>query len=145
MNRTLFGCGFKKKIDFNGKEFDVTSALPTKAKVEKKLETCHHCGESFSTQQYLNMRLHFKHKDPQKPQQNCSSIFLERYVVDETNVQDAYFSAGVEQGKMHHETSSMPFAKKSGQHGASQRKSYTLEFKMHALHLLDLRSGTTSH
>ena len=38
MNRTLFGCGFKRKIDFNGKELDVTSALPQATKIEKKLE-----------------------------------------------------------------------------------------------------------
>jgi len=80
MNRTLFGCGFKRKIDFNGKEFDVTSALPQATKIEKKLELCHHCGQSFSGKQYLNMHLHFKHRETTKPKQNSSSNFEEAFL-----------------------------------------------------------------
>ena len=145
MNRTLFGCGFKRKIDFNSKEFDVTSALPTTTKIEKKVETCRHCGESFSGQQYLNMHLHFKHRSSTKLKENGSSNFQETHA-DETNVQEYVdLSADGEKEKIQRNgkttATSMPrpglSANKTGQHGACQRKSYMLEFKMQNLHLLD--------
>ena len=145
MNRTLFGCGFKRKIDFNGKEFDVTSALPTTTKIEKQVETCRHCGESFSGQQYLNMHLHFKHRSYTKLKENGSSNFQETRA-DETNVQEYVdLSADGEKEKIQRNDKTTPTsmprpglsANKTGQHGACQRKSYTLEFKMQTQHLLD--------
>jgi len=146
MNRTLFGCGFKRKIDFNGKEFDVTSALPQATKIEKKLELCHHCGQSFPGKQYLNMHLHFKHRETTKSKQNSSSNFEEAFTGD-TNVQehiDLSAEGATEQIEANGKskaTSFMPrpglLVNESGQYGSSQRKSYTLEFKMRSLHLLD--------
>ena len=145
MNRTLFGCGFKRKLIFKGKEFDVTSALPTTTKIEKKVETCRHCGEFFSGKQYLNMHLNFKHKDLVQPRQNGSSHFPEA-CADYTNKADDQEYIDLSSDEVDKTTAvslvSRPgqFANNSGQHEVSWRKSYTLEFKMQSLHLLDTMS-----
>ena len=95
------------------------------------------------------MHLHFKHRETTKPKQNSSSNFEEAFTGD-TNVQehiDLSAEGATEQIEANGKSKATSFihrpgllVNESGQYGSSQRKSYTLEFKMRSLHLLDSMS-----
>ena len=45
MNRTLFDCRIKRKVEArNGELFDITATLPKTVGLSSKLVKCHHCN-----------------------------------------------------------------------------------------------------
>ena len=76
MNRTLFDCGIKRKVEArNGELFDITATLPKTVGLSSKLVKCHHCNESFAGQKYLNSHVRFKHADKSSFQEKPSEEY----------------------------------------------------------------------
>ena len=63
MNRTLFDCGVRKKVELkNGCMLDITPTMEKTAERSKSAEVkCNVCGKSFRGQQYLDSHMKFKH------------------------------------------------------------------------------------
>ena len=63
MNRTLFDCGVRKKVELkNGCMVDITPTMEKTAEISKSAEVkCNVCGKSFRGQQYLDSHMKFKH------------------------------------------------------------------------------------
>ena len=65
MNKTLFGCGFKKAIESRrGEKIDVTPVLP---KATKQNTTTFLCKELFTAKKYLDLHVSYKHNSTTEP------------------------------------------------------------------------------
>ncbi len=63
MNKTLFSCGFKKQIETRkGRRYDVKSSQAQSIQLRTKNVSCKFCTATFTSDQYLNTHLQFKHK-----------------------------------------------------------------------------------
>ena len=62
---TLFKCGFSKAIiSEHGKCYDVTQSMPKTALINAKPVICEVCQENFTSKQYLDTHIFWKHPTP---------------------------------------------------------------------------------
>ena len=136
MNRTLFDCGIKRKVEArNGELFDITATLPKTVGLSSKLVKCHHCNESFAGQKYLNSHVRFKHADKSSLQEKPSEE-IPQPPIPTLNVNGSEVSHE-EDEVLVLESNPIDTKKPENRHGQSKRKSYTVEFKVKTLELLD--------
>ena len=69
MNRTLFDCGFQKKLELKkielrcGDLYDITETLPKAVKLKYDSIRCGIYSQSFFGKQYLDQHMRFKHPE----------------------------------------------------------------------------------
>ena len=141
MNRTLFDCGIKKQVETkSGQLFDVTTALPRSVKLPSKPVRCDICKESFAAKKYLETHVRFKHNSSE----NCNLVNLGNDVTECAQVQEREETS---EETAHDGITKQIFRKPHGQasaidktekrRGCSRRKSYTVDFKLKTVQLLD--------
>eukprot|EP00794_Sanderia_malayensis_P014570 gene14571-16073_t len=146
MNKTLFSCGFKKEIETRkGQRYDVTSSQAQSVKLKTKKVSCKFCTATFTSDQYLNTHLQFKHKseisDVIPTILPTVQTFKEQDIESDDACVDVTTSDNPGPGpnkfaiKSFEKVASSITA--SSRRGQNQRKSYTIEFKMQTLKLLD--------
>ena len=108
-------------------KYDITSTLPKSVKLDNKPVKCSFCERLFSAKQYLDGHLLFKHSTRSVAEEIQTENTTNRSsdATDEGTVTPP--SATVIDEKDYHEK----------RRGSDQRKSYTLEYKMKTLKLLD--------
>ena len=147
MQGTLFKFGITKKIQVaSGRTYDVTSSMPMSAttSVNAKAVQCIQegiCKCNFTTQQYLDIHLHWKHKDSTPvPEETVNRPNVSKshpvYLVD-TEQSDAVDRRDGSGDCQLSQVSQIQKPRRNNQKGSPKRKSYTLEFKWKALKLLD--------
>lgn len=141
MNRTLFDCGIKKQVETkSGQLFDVTTALPRSVKLPSKPVRCDICKESFAAKKYLETHVRFKHNSSE----NCNLVNLGNDVTECAQVQEREETS---EETAHDGITKQIFRKPHGQaaaidktekrRGCSRSKSYTVDFKLKTVQLLD--------
>lgn len=136
MNRTLFDCGFKQKVELrNGDLLDVTATLPKAVKVKYDSVRCGICSQSFFGKQYLDQHMRFKHPSECNGQESTDqSISLQSSNSPSNDVQE------IEERR--DDSSRTADEIHERRRGSATRKSYTVEFKKETLHLLDSLSNS---
>ena len=156
MNRTLFDCGVKKKVETKtGGLFDVTATLPKSTRLLDKPVKCDIYQESFATKKYLDTHVRFKHcsenarghsslgkaKDTSFFDTNNgegADTFASDCIAIEIQTEGSDDDSGI---TLQAESKRQPTAI-ANRRGQNKRKSYTVEFKMKTLELLDSLSGS---
>lgn len=150
MNYTLFNFGFTKRIETkSGKLFDVTAGLPKTIAAHEKTTKCEVCHALFSGEKYLDTHMRFKHQSEyQSPCQGSQDSYIT--INSSKDIEDSDSQASQQQfceitqercsvnaGELK-ETNSMDVnSTNSRRRGANIRKSYTIDFKLQTLDLLD--------
>lgn len=139
MNYTLFNFGFTKTIATNsGKLFDVTAGLPKTVLSHEKATKCEFCNDLFSGKKYLDTHMRFKHPSDYQSKsqgiQGSCTVINSSIGVDDSDSQ----TAQQQSCEKTRETCSVTGENSnSRRRGANQRKSYTIDFKLKTLDLLD--------
>ena len=140
MNRTLFDCGIKKQVETKrGQLFDVTTALPRSVKLPSKPVRCDICQESFSAKKYLETHVRFKHNRSE------NSINLFNLGNDVTECAQVQEREETSKETAHSDSMTKPIFRKpqaaaidktEKRRGCNRRKSYTVDFKLKTVQLL---------
>ena len=140
MNRTLFDCGIKKQVETKrGQLFDVTTALPRSVKLPSKPVRCDICQESFSAKKYLETHVRFKHNRSE------NSINLFNLGNDVTECAQVQEREETSKETAHSDSMTKPIFRKpqaaaidktEKRWGCNRRKSYTVDFKLKTVQLL---------
>ena len=90
MNRTLFDCGFRKKVELrSGDLYDVTATLPKVVKLKHDSARCSICSQSFFGKQYLDQHMRFEHPSECNGQESTDqSISLQSSSSPSNDVQE---------------------------------------------------------
>ena len=128
MNRTLFDCRIKRKVEArNGELFDITATLPKTFGLSSKLVKCHHCNESFADQKYLNSHVRFKHADKSSLQEKPSEEFPQPPIP----------TLNVNGSEVSHEEDEVFVLESNPIDTKKPENRHTVEFKVKTLDLLD--------
>ena len=138
MNRTLFDCGFHKKVEQrSGDLYDITETLHKALKLKYDSVRCGICSQSFSGKQYLDQHMRFKHPecsaDDSVEEGSDQSISFQISSTPSNDVQEI-------EGRITRDDS-LCTTKGESRRGSSNRKSYTIDFKKQTLDLLDSMSN----
>ena len=142
MNHTLFHFGFNKQVETkSGKLFEVSAGLSKTVELPDKPVKCEICHDSFSGEKYLATHVRFKHPEQlsksklsqssslSKTSYKCVNQATDQQVVDEESLKTTYDLMELEERDSG--------IKINNRRGANQRKSYTIDFKIKTLDLLD--------
>eukprot|EP00794_Sanderia_malayensis_P021199 gene21199-23281_t len=149
MNRTLFACGFKKKVELkDGQLYDITATLSNAVNlVTKKSVKCDFCQEVFSGKQYLETHVRFKHAtEGNLPEPSTHSSSKATPCQDQEGRDDDTFKSSTKESyhaaedKVEYPLLHQHHAEK--RRGRKQRRSYTVEFKKQTLDLLEQLTAT---
>lgn len=134
--------GFKKQVETkSGKIFDISAGLSKVVELPDKPVKCEICQDSFAEDKYLATHVRFKHPEhlsTSKLSQSCSlsktsykcvNQATDQQVVDEGSLETTYDLTELEERESG--------IKINNRRGANQRKSYTIDFKIKTLDLLD--------
>ena len=139
MNRTLFDCGVRKKVELkNGCMLDITPTMEKTAEISKSAEVkCNVCGKSFRGQQYLDSHMKFKHPMTENSHEGSKqeNMFANRKEADaHCSLPEASQSGSNDPIVLDsNEVESLGNKRR----GSKKRKSYTVEFKKKTLDLFD--------
>jgi hypothetical protein len=132
MNRTLFDCGIKRQVETkSGQLFDVTTALPRSVKLPNKHVKCDICKKSFTAKKYLETHVRFKHNSSE----NCNLVKLNNVVTECEREENSEETA--HDGITKQKPQAAAIDKTEKRRGSSRRKSYTVDFKLKTVQLLD--------
>ena len=137
MNRTLFDCGVRKKVELkNGCMLDITPTMEKTAEISKSAEVkCNVCGKSFRGQQYLDSHMKFKHPMTENSHEGSKqeNMFANRKEADaHCSLPEASQSGSNDPIVLDsNEVESLGNKRR----GSKKRKSYTVEFKKKTLDL----------
>ncbi len=134
MNRTLFDCRFKRQVETkSGQLFDVTAALPKYVNLPDKGIKCEIWNESSTANKYFDTHMRFKHISEMSNHGNqgknknvCECIQTQSKATSKETVDDDDINNTQSQA-----------AAIDRRRGCSERKSYTVDFKLKTLKLLD--------
>lgn len=141
MNHTLFHFGFKKQVETkSGKLFDVSAGLSKTVVLPDKPEKYEICHNSFAEEKYLATHVRLKHPDQlpkSKLSQNSSSSKTSNsanQATDQKDVDEETIETTCDLTEIEDRESGI---KTNNRRRANQRKSYTMDFKIKTLDLLD--------
>lgn len=139
MNRTLFDCGFKRQVETkSGQLFDVTAALPKYVNLPDKAIKCEICNESFAAKKYLDTHVRFKHNSEKS---NHGNQGKNKNVYECIQTQSSARKATSEETDdittQSQAAAISAIDRTDRRRGCSKRKSYTVDFKLKTLKLLD--------
>ena len=141
MNHTLFHFGFKKQVETkSGKLFDVSAGLSKTVELPDKPVKCEICRNSFAEENYLATHVRFKHPNQlskSKLRQSSSSSKTSNsanQATDQKDVGEETLETTCDLTKIEDRESGI---KTNNRRGGNQRKSYTIDFKIKTLDLLD--------
>ena len=141
MNHTLFHFGFKKQVETkSGKLFDVSAGLSKTVELPDKPVKCEICHNLFTEEKYLATHVRFKHPDQllkSKLSQSSSSSKtsnIANQATDQKDVDEETLETTCDLTEIEDRESGI---KTNNRRGANQRKSYTIDFKIKTVDLLD--------
>ena len=146
MQQTLFSCGVEKKIKSSaGRIYDVTSLMPSFVERDVKKIKCDACNEEFKSKQYLDLHILWKHKENINADEvKCTSHSGPRRLLDldkdNFNCDGHKSQNTADLGNSRiitHKPSESEKVSVSNRRGRTKRKSYTVEFKVKTLAVLD--------
>ena len=141
MNHTLFHFGFKKEVETkSGRLFDVSAGLSKSVQFPDKPVKCEFCNNSYAGKKYLDTHVRFKHPSQySKLSQSSSETTISSKDLDKS----ANETARQQVVDKRQETCDLTelegsdSGKTNNRQGADQRKSYTMDFKIKTLDLLN--------
>eukprot|EP00112_Aurelia_sp_Birch-Aquarium-sp1_P010693 Seg2277.4 transcript_id=Seg2277.4/GoldUCD/mRNA.D3Y31 product="hypothetical protein" protein_id=Seg2277.4/GoldUCD/D3Y31 len=150
MNKTLFSCVFKKQVETRtGRKYDVTASQVQSVKLKTKNIPCKFCAATFTAEQYLFSHIQFKHKS-ETSDVIPTMLPIRKTSKDQENTGDGAdlvrddASVNIESdpglefaSKSFEKAASTEISSMSSRRGQNQRKSYTIDFKVQTLKLLD--------
>lgn len=145
MNRTLIDCGYKEEVETkSGRWFDVSAGLPKSVKLPNKQVRCKICNESFTAKKYLDTHVRLKHPFHDSRQRStCStktsilSSNIERNVTQDTPPTEEARRTTCRYSTENENCEKVATNKTNNRRGSDQRRSYTVDFKIKTLELLE--------
>ena len=146
MQGTLFKFGFTKKIiSERGTCYDVTQSMPKTASSILKPIECDVCKENFTSKQYLGTHMFWKHPAPSRSHDRQHEMEIITTGHDEGKPAAksmAVVLTDSETEVAEEVTEEESRGRSSVRRGSCKRRSYTLDFKVKTLRLLDRLSVT---